>query len=141
LDKTINQLYRKEEDIRRLIILFSVISIFLSMMGLFGMVVFLIKKRTKEIGIRKSNGAKTGEIMFMLSKDFTKWVGLAFIFACPIAYFAMNKWLQNFAYRTNLSWWIFVLAGSIAYIIALLTVSWQSYRAASRNPVEALRYE
>ena len=77
----------------------------------------------------------------MLNKDFIKWVAIAFVVACPIAYYAMNKWLENFAYKTTLSWWIFALAGLLALGIALLTISWQSWRAATRNPVEALRYE
>ena len=105
------------------------------------MIAFLSIRRTKEIGIRKINGAKVVEVMLMLSVDFIAWVIIAFVIACPIAWFAMHKWLENFAYRTELSWWIFVLAGVIALVIALLTVSWQSWRAATRNPVEALRYE
>jgi len=98
-------------------------------------------ERTKEIGIRKVNGAKIWEVMALLNKDFVKWVAIAFVIATPIAWYAMNKWLQNFAYKTELSWWIFALAGLLALGIALLTVSWQSWRAARRNPVEALRYE
>jgi putative ABC transport system permease protein len=141
LDKTIEQFYTKEEDARRLIILFSALSIFLSIIGLYGMVSFLVKKRTKEIGIRKINGARVSEILAMLNIDFMKWVTIAFIIASPIAWYIMRKWLQNFAYRTEMSWWIFALAGIIALGIALFTVSWQSWRAATRNPVEALRYE
>jgi putative ABC transport system permease protein len=98
-------------------------------------------QRTKEIGIRKVNGARTNEIMAMLNQDFIKWVGIAFFIACPIAWFAMHKWLENFAYKTELSWWVFAAAGAIAMMIALITVSWQSWRAATRNPVESLRYE
>lgn len=79
--------------------------------------------------------------MAMLNKDFIKWVGIAFVLACPIAWYAMNKWLENFAYKTELSWWIFALAGFIATTIALLTISLQSWRAATKNPVESLRYE
>jgi putative ABC transport system permease protein len=97
--------------------------------------------RTKEIGIRKVNGARTAEIMAMLNKDFIKWVAIAFIIACPLAWYAMHKWLQNFAYKTELSWWVFAAAGVIAMVIALVTVSWQSYRAATQKPVESLRYE
>jgi putative ABC transport system permease protein len=87
------------------------------------------------------NGAKIFEILMMLNKNFIKWVGIAFVIACPVAWFVMHKWLENFAYKTGLSWWIFVLAGLIALGIAIMTVSWQSWRAATRNPVEALRYE
>ena len=102
---------------------------------------FVAEQRTKEIGIRKVNGANVEDILMLLNKDFIKWVAIAFVVACPIAYYAMNKWLENFAYKTTLSWWIFALAGVLALGIALLTVSWQSWRAATRNPVEALRYE
>ena len=105
------------------------------------MTFFIIENKTKEIGIRKVNGAKISEILAMLNKDFVKWVALAFIIATPVAYYAMNKWLENFAYKAGLSWWIFVLAGILALGIALLTVSWQSWKAATRNPVDALRYE
>ena len=111
------------------------------MMGLFAISVDKCIKRIKEIGIRKVNGAKVSEILITLNQDFVKWVAIAFVIASPIAYFAMSKWLENFAYKTTLSWWIFALAGILALGIALLTVSWQSWRAATRNPVEALRYE
>ena len=86
-----------------------------------------VSKKTKEIGIRKVNGAKISEILIMLNIDFIKWVAIAFVIATPIAYYAMNKWLENFAYKTTLSWWIFALAGVLALGIALLTVSWQSW--------------
>jgi putative ABC transport system permease protein len=94
-----------------------------------------------QIGICIVNGAKVSEILAMLNKDFVKWVVIAFVVATPIAYYAMNKWPENFAYKTELSWWIFALAGVLALGIALLTVSWQSWKAATRNPVVALRYE
>jgi putative ABC transport system permease protein len=106
-----------------------------------GLALYSADQRTKEIGIRKVNGAKISEVLVMLNKDFVKWVAIAFVIATPIAYYAMHKWLQNFAYKTELSWWIFALAGVLALGIALLTVSFQSWKAARRNPVEALRYE
>lgn len=93
------------------------------------------------IGICKVNAAKTHEIMLMLNEDFVKWVGISFVIACPVAWYIMHKWLENFAYKTELSWWIFILSGLIALGIALVIVSCQSWRAATRNPVEALRYE
>jgi len=137
----LDSMYKKEENLAASIRLFAILAIFISCLGIFGLAEFSTKKRTKEIGIRKVNGAKVSEIIIMLNKDFVKWVAIAFIIACPIAYYAVNKWLENFAYKTELSWWIFALAGFIALFIALATVSWQSWRAANRNPVEALRYE
>jgi putative ABC transport system permease protein len=91
--------------------------------------------------IRKVNGAKIIEVMTKPNKDFINWVIIAFIIVCPIAWYTMHKWLQNFAYKTPLSWWVFVAAGVISMVIALITISWQSWRAATRNPLEALRYE
>jgi putative ABC transport system permease protein len=121
--------------------LFAVLAIMISCLGILGLAEFSIKRRIKEIGIRKVNGARIGEIISLLNKDFVRWVLLAFIIAVPVSWYIMNLWLKNFAYRTNLSWWIFALAGLIALGIALFTVSWQSLRAATRNPVESLRYE
>jgi putative ABC transport system permease protein len=140
-DDRIATYYQKEVQFSKLSAIFSIINIFISCVGLVGLVLFAINGRKKEIGIRKVNGAKVSEILTMLNKDFVKWVAIAFIIATPIAYYVMHKWLENFAYKTELSWWIFALAGALALGIALLTVSWQSWRAASRNPVEALRYE
>jgi putative ABC transport system permease protein len=110
-------------------------------MGIFGQAIFSAELRSKEIGIRKVNGATISEVMAMLNSDFVKLVAVAFIIASPVGWYVMNKWLQGFAYKTGLSWWIFVLAGLMALGISLLTVSWQSWKAATRNPVEALRYE
>ena len=141
LNDKLESLYKTEQKQGSLFSLFTIIAIMVAVLGLFGLASFVAEQRTKEIGIRKVNGAKVIEILTMLNKDFVKWVAIAFIIACPIAYYAMNKWLENFAYKTNLSWWIFAMAGVLALGIALLTVSWQSWRAATRNPVEALRYE
>jgi putative ABC transport system permease protein len=121
--------------------LFALISIILSSLGIFAMAAFSMQHRVKEIGIRKINGAMISEILTMLNKSFVGWIAIAFIIATPISWIAMHKWLENFAYKTELSWWIFALAGLLALGIALLTVSWISWRAATRNPVEALRYE
>ncbi|WP_346857293.1 ABC transporter permease [uncultured Draconibacterium sp.] len=140
-DQQFQALYEKEERLAKSISFFSIIAIVLTSMGILGQILLISFTRTKEIGIRKVNGAKISEILTMLNKDFVKWVAVAFVVATPIAYYAMNKWLENFAYKTNLSWWIFALSGVLALGIALLTVSWQSWRAATRNPVEALRYE
>jgi putative ABC transport system permease protein len=141
LDERINYNYKSEINTAKLITGLSGISIFLSILGILGMILITIQQRTKEIGIRKVNGARISEILMMLNKDFIKWVAIAFIIATPIAWYAMHKWLENFAYKTELSWWIFALAGSLTLGISLLTVSWQSWKVATRNPVEALRYE
>jgi len=141
LSDDIETLYQKEKRLSEIYILFTIIAYAISAIGLFAISLYDTRRRTKEIGVRKVNGAKISEVMALLNKDFVKWVAIAFVLACPIAYYAMNKWLENFAYKTTLSWWIFALAGLLALGIALLTVSWQSWRAATRNPVEALRYE
>jgi ABC-type transport system, involved in lipoprotein release, permease component len=120
---------------------FSFLGIIVCSIGLLGLALFESNKRIKEIGIRRVNGAHVTEIIAMLNKDYLRLIIVAYIFSTPVAWYAMHKWLQNFAYKTNLSWWIFALAGLLALGIALLTVSWQSWRAATRNPVEALRYE
>jgi len=141
LDDTIQQNYIDDKRQAHIILLFSILAIAVTCLGLIATSVLLTKQRTKEIGIRKINGAKVSEVMALLNKDFVKWMVIAFVLALPIAYYAMNKWLENFAYKTELSWWIFVLSGVITLGIALLTVSWQSWRAATSNPVEALRFE
>lgn len=135
------KVYQKEYNELKLIMIFAFISILLSALGLFAMVSFILTMKVKEIGIRKVNGAGISQILFKLNKDFVKLVIIAFIIASPIAYFIMQKYLQNFAYKTALSWWVFMLAGVIALVIVLLTVSWQTWNAARKKPVEALRYE
>jgi putative ABC transport system permease protein len=140
-DSYYDQLYKKEALFGKIIFIFSMIAILIACMGLFGLAAFFSERRTKEIGIRKVNGAVVAEILKMLNSEFIKWVEMSFIIATPVSWYAMHKWLQTFAYKTEMSWWIFALAGIIAMGIALLTVSWQSWRAATRNPVEALRYE
>jgi putative ABC transport system permease protein len=134
-------LYAKEMKIKESIGLFCVIAMLISCFGLLGTVLNTTTEKTKEIGIRKINGAKIIDVLILINLSFVKRVGIAFLIASPIAWYAMHAWLQNFAYRTDLSWWIFLLSGTIALGIALLTVSWRSWWAATRNPVEALRYE
>lgn len=141
LDDRLNLLYAKEDRQVNLIAFFSLLSLVISVLGILGLSIFTSQYRTKEIGIRKINGATIAEILVLLNTGFIKWIVIAFVIATPIAYYAMSRWLENFAYKTALSWWIFALAGLASLIVALLTVSWQSWRAASRNPVEALRYE
>jgi len=140
-DEIVAEHYVKDQQAKKLLLFLSLVSVLIACVGLYAISFFTIIRRTKEIGIRKVNGAKVSEILTMLNRNFIKWVTIAFLIACPIAYYAMNKWLENFAYKTTLSWWIFALAGALALGIALLTVSLQSWKAATRNPVEALRYE
>jgi putative ABC transport system permease protein len=140
-DEWIGAMYKTEEQLAFAIRLFVIFAILIACLGTFGVVQFTTNRRTKEIGIRKVNGASSGEIIRLLNMDFLKWVGIAFCCAAPLSYLIMRLWLQNFAYRTALSWWIFILAGLIAFMIAILTISWQTWRAARRNPIEALRYE
>ncbi|MCG6189785.1 ABC transporter permease [Maribellus maritimus] len=140
-DEDYDALYKNEYQTKQLFTLFALIAICLSCLGLFGLVKYIVMTKVKEIGIRKVSGAGINDILIMLSGSYIKWVSIAFIIATPVSYYAMHKWLENFAYKTNLSWWIFAFAGLLAMGIALLTVSWQSWRAATRNPVEALRYE
>jgi putative ABC transport system permease protein len=141
LDVSLEQLYQKDEKTFQLMGYFAFIAILLASIGLLGMASFIMTSRTKEIGIRKVNGAKVSEIMTMLNISFVRWMAISFVIATPIAYYSMNKWLENFAYRVPLSWWVFALAGLISLLIALLTVSGLTYRSARRNPIQALRYE
>jgi putative ABC transport system permease protein len=141
LSDRIASYYKSDYKALNLFFLFASITVFLCILGILGLSLSMNENRTKEIGLRKVNGATTSEVMFLLNKNFIYWVTVAFVIACPIALYAMHKWLQNFAYKTEISWWIFAVSGIIALGIALLTVSWQSWRAATRNPVEALRYE
>jgi putative ABC transport system permease protein len=138
-DEWLNNMYKSEERLASAIKFFALLAIMISALGIIGMAEFTIRKRRKEIGIRKVNGAKISEIMILLNKDFLKWSLLAFVLAVPPTWYIMHSWLGTFAYQTPMNWWIFVLAGLLSLIIGLLTVSWQSLRAATRNPVEALR--
>ena len=124
-----------------MISVFTVLAIFIACLGLVSQSHIAAEARTKEIGIRKVNGATSRAILSMLNKDFLKWIILAFMFACPVAYYGMSAWLQNFAYHTEMSVWLFVMAGAISFAIALTTVSLQVFRSARATPVEALRCE
>ena len=140
-DDWLQSLYEREEKQAKTIKVFALFAIIISCLGLIGLIEHITNKKIKEIGIRKISGAKIAEIVAMLNNVVIRWVLAGFIIAIPVSYYIMNKWLQTFAYKTELNWWIFALAGLIALGIALLTVSFQSWRAATRNPVEALRYE
>jgi ABC-type antimicrobial peptide transport system permease subunit len=141
LEERIKNLYRDEDRMEKIISSFAFLAIFVSCLGLFGLSSFMAEKRTKEIGIRKVLGASTSGIVFLLSKEFVKVVFIANIVAWPIAYYAMNRWLQDFAYRTNMSVTIFIFSTIFTLVITLLTVSYQCIRASTIIPVEALKYE
>lgn len=141
MDASFEEQYKAENRVAVLSRYFAGLGILISCLGLFGLAAFAAEQRIKEIGVRKVNGARISDIMAMLNGEFIIWVALAFVVATPISWYILNRWLEQFAYKTDLSWWIFALAGLLALGIALLTVSWQSWKAATTNPVEALRYE
>jgi putative ABC transport system permease protein len=141
IDKSFDAQYKSEMRLGKLISLFTVIAILIACMGLLGLVSFNTSRRIKEIGIRKVNGAEISEILIMLNRDFVKWIAVSFVIALPISFYAMHKWLQSFAYKTEVSWRLFILAGLIAFGIAILTITLQSWQAATINPVKAIRYE
>jgi putative ABC transport system permease protein len=141
LDDDFNAVYQRERRLQSTFAVFAGLAIFVSCLGLLGLAAFAAETRTKEIGIRKVLGASVASIITLLSTDFLKLVGLAIIVATPLAYWAAGKWLQDFAYRVDLSWWVFALAGVLAVVIAFLTVASQAWRAARANPVNALRSE
>ena len=141
LDEAFNAQYKAEIQFGKVFGMFTFLAIAISCLGLFGLASYSSTRRTKEIGIRKVVGASLVDILFMLVKDFTKWVLLANIIAWPVAYILMNRWLQDFAYHVNVSWWIFVTAGGVALLIALTAVSYQTVKAVLSNPVNAIKYE
>jgi len=141
LDEQYDALYKAEDRFNLLIGYFSIIAILIACLGLFGLVSFSTERRKKEIGIRKINGARISEVVFILVKEFIIRVIIAFSIAVPISWYLMHKWLETFAYRTGLKWWVFALAGIIALGITMVAVSWQGLKAATRNPVDSLRYE
>jgi ABC-type antimicrobial peptide transport system permease subunit len=141
LDDDYNELYRAERRISEIFGYFTFLAVIISCLGLIGLSSFMTERRTKEVGIRKINWAKSAEVFLMLAGEYIGWVIIAVIIACPLAWYAMHGWLQSFAYRLPISAWVFALAGALALLIAFLTVGFQSLRAANKNPVEALRYE
>ncbi len=141
MDELYNKTYSAEQKTGTILNIFSVLTIFVACLGLFGLATYTSEQRTKEIGIRKVLGATVTQVTQMLSKGFLKLVIIASLIAFPASWWAMNKWLQSFAYRIHISWWVFVVAGCIALLIALITVSWQAIKAALSNPVKSLRAE
>lgn len=141
LDDHFESSYKTEINLGKVIQIFTFLAVCIGCLGLFGLVMFMTEQRTKEIGIRKTVGASVTNITILLTKEFTKWVVLANLFSWPIAYLALSRWLQNFAYKTSIGWELFVLSGAISAIIAIITISHRVFKAATANPVDSLRYE
>lgn len=141
LNQDFDQLYRSEEKMQSIVGLFTFLAVFIACLGLLGLASYSAERRTREIGVRKVLGASVWGIVGLLSREFMILVLLANLIAWPLAYLFMSAWLQDFAYRIDIGWWVFALAGGLAVVIALLTVSIQAIRAALANPVESLRYE
>ncbi|MCK5168815.1 MAG: FtsX-like permease family protein, partial [Bacteroidales bacterium] len=133
--------YKNEERLTKLLGYFAVFSIFIACLGLFGLISFMAEQRTKEIGVRKANGAKIRDIISLFSKEFIQLILISGIIAIPLSYYILSKWLQNFAYATTLSWWVFAVSIVIAIIISSLSVFYRAFKSAAQNPVDALRYE
>lgn len=141
LDQTLQQNYEGEKKLMQVVFLMGGIAIVLALVGVYGLVVFNAQYKRKEIGIRKVNGASEGQIMVLLNRGFFRLLFVSFVVACPIAWYAVHRWLEGFSYKTPVHWWIFLLGGLFTLVIALLTVSWQSWKAASVNPVDVLKNE
>jgi putative ABC transport system permease protein len=141
LDQNFAKQYAAEQKQEQLSLIFTLLAVFIACLGLFGLAAFTAQQRVKEIGVRKVLGATVTSITIMLGKDFIKLVFLSILIAAPIAWYAMNKWLEDFAYRINIGWGVFVIAGIIAMLIAIITVSFQAIKAAVANPVKSLRSE
>jgi putative ABC transport system permease protein len=135
------KVYRNELNAEMLVRVFSILCLIIANLGLLIFMAFIIKSRTKEIGIRKVNGAKSIEIVRLLNLSFIRWIALAFIIAIPLVYFIIQRWLQDFAHKTTLDWWIFALAGLFVLLLSLFSVSWMTWRAATANPVDSLKGE
>jgi ABC-type antimicrobial peptide transport system permease subunit len=141
LDAKIDSFYKQERQLSNLYQIFAAIAIFLSCLGLYGLASFMAVQRIKEVGIRKVLGATTTNIVYLFSKEFIVLIGIAFVIASPIAWYFMHQWLQDYVYRIDISWWIFILGGLASIIIALVTVSFKAIKAALANPVKSLRTE
>ena len=141
LNKTINDLYKNESNLSKLISIFGVVIIIIAIMGVYGLIVFNARYKSKEIALRKVNGASVKEIMLMLNRSVLIQLSIAFVVAVPVAYYIVNRWLQQFAYKTPIYWWVFLLAGLLIFAITVITVSWQSHKAATANPVDSIKNE
>jgi putative ABC transport system permease protein len=141
LDGQLDTLYKTERNLSQVLAILTALTILVAAFGLFGLTLLMVQRRTKEIGIRKVIGASLLDVLLVLNRDYFRWMGAAFVIACPLAWWAMSRWLENFAYRTTLPWWLFLITGAAALAVALLTASYQSLKAALQNPVQSLRSE
>jgi putative ABC transport system permease protein len=141
MEERVNHEYAAERQMQNILLAFTILTIFIASLGLFGLAAFMARQKSKEIAIRKVLGAETASILLQLNSTFGKWILIAVIPAIPVTWYFLDNWLSNFAYHVDLRWWIFLLAALASTLIALLTVSYQSYKAATANPVEAIKYE
>jgi len=141
VDDRFSNMYSQEQQIGKIMKIFTFLAIIVASLGLFGLAAFIAEKRTKEIGIRKVNGASVFNIFWLFSKDIAKLVVIAFILAVPLTWYIMDSWLNNFTYRIDIEWMVFIGAGLFSFVIAILTISYQAYMASIRNPIESLKYE
>jgi putative ABC transport system permease protein len=141
LDETLRQLYKQEENLAKLLSIFSLITIIVAVMGVYGLILFNAKSKRKTIALHKINGASITDVILMLNRGFLMQFAVAYVIAVPVAYYTVNRWLENFVYKTPVHWWMFVAGGLLVFLITAATVSWQSYKAATANPVEALKGE
>jgi putative ABC transport system permease protein len=141
LDERIHSFYKEEQDTAKLLDIFSIIAVSISCMGLFGITLYQIERKSKEIAIRRVNGASIGVLLRNICWNYFVWFVIAIVISVPITVYIMSIWLEKYAYKTKLSWWVFALAGLIVFAIVIITVGWQSWRAAKSNPIEALKSE
>lgn len=141
LDELFNETYIKESNINSILKLFALLTIFVACLGLFGLITFTVEQRFKEIGVRKVLGSSVAQVVSLLAQDFIKPVSISFLMAFPLGYYFSNQWLHDFEYRTDITWWIFAIAGVGALLITLVTVSFQSIKAGMANPIKSLRSE
>jgi putative ABC transport system permease protein len=139
LDEMLKSLYKQESNLAKLISIFGLITIIVAVMGVYGLILFNAKSKRKTIALHKVNGASKTEVMLMLNHGFLVQFAVAYVVAVPLSYFVVRRWLENFAYKTPVHWWVFVLGGVLVFLITVFTVSWQSYKAASTNPIEAIK--
>jgi len=141
VDDFFNRQYAAELRFGKFYMILAILSISIACLGLYGLLLFYLGQKKKEIAIRRISGAQIRQLIFFINKDFVKWNVMAFIIACPLVYLMLYNWLQNFAFRTAISWWVFMVAGAVTSIITMLTVTWQGYKAALQKPVDAIKQE